>query len=166
MKKRLSIICLSVILCISAAACGNKTSSASKSSTENSKEEKESSINLKDGTYSGDFDTDSSMFRINESLKGKCSIKVENGKATAYIILNSKNIEKLFLGKAEDAKKDGATLIEPTIDKVKYEDGTTDEVYGFDVPLKEIDKEFNLAIIGTKGKWYDHKVKVSNVNPQ
>lgn len=28
-----------------------------------------------------------------------------------------------------------------------------------------MDEEFDLALIGTKGKWYDHKVKVSNATP-
>ena len=38
----------------------------------------------------------------------------------------------------------------------------TEEVYGFDIPVENIDEEFDLALIGTKGKWYDHKVKISN----
>ena len=46
--------------------------------------------------------------------------------------------------------------------KVTYSDGTTEEVYGFDVPVPALDEEFDLALIGTKGKWYDHKVSVSN----
>ena len=44
----------------------------------------------------------------------------------------------------------------------KYDDGTTEEVNGFDVEVPALDEEFDLALIGTKGKWYDHKVKVSN----
>ena len=35
-------------------------------------------------------------------------------------------------------------------------------VNGFDVPVPYLDKEFDLALIGTKGKWYDHKVSVSS----
>ena len=38
----------------------------------------------------------------------------------------------------------------------------TEEVYGFDLPVEAIDKEFDLALIGKKNKWYDHKVKVTN----
>ena len=74
--------------------------------------------------------------------------------------LYSKNIVNLFPGTAEDAEKDGAALLEPTTDTVEYSDGTTEEVYGFDVPVPALDEEFDLALIGTKGKWYDHKVKV------
>ena len=43
---------------------------------------------------------------------------------------------------------------------VNYSDGTSEEVYGFDVPVPALDKEFDLALIGTKGTWYDHKVSV------
>ena len=38
----------------------------------------------------------------------------------------------------------------------------TEEVYGFDIPVPAIDEEFDLALIGKKNKWYDHKVKVTN----
>ena len=34
--------------------------------------------------------------------------------------------------------------------------------YGFDIPVPALDEEFDVALIGTKGKWYDHKVSVSN----
>ena len=64
--------------------------------------------------------------------------------------------------KAADAKKDGAELLQPTTDTVTYDDVTTEEVNGFDVPVKALDKDFDLALIGTKGKWYDHTVSVTN----
>ena len=35
-------------------------------------------------------------------------------------------------------------------------------INGFDVPVPVLDEPFNLALIGTKGKWYDHEVIVSN----
>ena len=41
----------------------------------------------------------------------------------------------------------------------------TEEVYGFDVPVPALDEEFDLALIGSKGIWYDHKVSVSNPEP-
>ena len=71
----------------------------------------------------------------------------------------------LYPGLAEDAGKDGAKLLEPTEDTVTYSDGMTEEVYGFDVPVPALETEFDLALIGTKGKWYDHKVSVSNPVP-
>ena len=63
---------------------------------------------------------------------------------------------------SEDAQKSGAKLLEPTKDTVTYSDGTSEEVYGFDIPVEALDQEFDLAIIGTKGVWYDHKVSVSD----
>ena len=89
-------------------------------------------------------------------------VDVKDGKMTIHISLASQKIVNLFVGTAEDAAKEGAELLEPTVDTVTYSDGTTEEVYGFDVPVEALDKEFDLAIIGTKQKWYDHKVSVSN----
>ena len=43
-----------------------------------------------------------------------------------------------------------------------YSDGSTEEVYGFDVPVEALNQEFDLALLGTKGTWYDHKVSVSD----
>ena len=35
-------------------------------------------------------------------------------------------------------------------------------MYGFDVPVEALNQEFDLALLGTKGTWYDHKVSVSD----
>ena len=120
------------------------------------------STELADGTYSAKFDTDSSMFAVNEANNGRGVLTVKDGKMTIHISLASQKIVNLFVGTAEDAAKEGAELLEPTVDTVTYSDGTTEEVYGFDVPVEALDKEFDLAIIGTKQKWYDHKVNVSD----
>lgn len=121
-----------------------------------------SSESLEDGTYTVDFNTDSSMFRVNDALDGKGTLTVKNGKMTVHITLTSQNIVNLYLGKAKDAQKDGADLIEPVLDEVTNDQGETEEVNGFDVPVKAIGEDFDLALIGTKGKWYDHVVSVSN----
>lgn len=120
------------------------------------------STELADGTYSAKFDTDSSMFAVNEANDRRGVLTVKDGKMTIHISLASQKIVNLFVGTAEDAAKEGAELLEPTVDTVTYSDGTTEEVYGFDVPVEALDKEFDLAIIGTKQKWYDHKVSVSD----
>lgn len=117
---------------------------------------------LTDGTYTAAFNTDSSMFHVNEANDGQGTLTVKDGKMTIHISLASKNIVNLFVGTAEDAQKDGAALLEPTTDTVKYADGTEEEVYGFDVPVEALDQEFDLAILGKKGKWYDHKVSVAD----
>lgn len=117
---------------------------------------------LEDGVYTAEFDTDSSMFHVNEANDGKGELTVKDGKMTIHVSLNSKKIVNLFVGTAEDAQKDGAEILEPTTDTVTYSDGMTEEVYGFDIPVPAIDEEFDVALIGTKDKWYDHKVKVTN----
>lgn len=115
-----------------------------------------------DGVYSAEFSTDSSMFHVSEACDGKGTLTVKDGVMTIHISLGSKKILNLYPGLAEDAAKDGAVLLEPTTDTVTYSDGMTEEVYGFDVPVPAIGEEFDLALIGTKGKWYDHKVVVSD----
>lgn len=117
---------------------------------------------LPDGVYTAEFSTDSSMFHVSEACDSKGTLTVSDGVMTIHISLGSKKILNLYPGLAEDAAKDGAVLLEPTTDTVTYSDGMTEEVYGFDVPVPVIGEEFDLALIGTKGKWYDHKVKVSD----
>ena len=117
---------------------------------------------LPDGSYTAEFSTDSSMFHVSEACDGKGTLTVKDGVMTIHISLGSKKILNLYPGLAEDAAKDGAVLLQPTTDTVTYSDGMTEEVYGFDVPVPVIGEEFDLALIGTKGKWYDHKVKGSD----
>ena len=121
-----------------------------------------SEAQLADGVYTAEFSTDSSMFHVSEACDGKGTLTVKDGVMTIHISLGSKKILNLYPGLAEDAAKEGAVLLEPTTDTVTYSDGLTEEVYGFDVPVPAIGEEFDLALIGTKGKWYDHKVVVSD----
>lgn len=120
---------------------------------------------LADGIYTAEFHTDSSMFHVNEACDGKGTLTVKDGEMTIHISLTSKNIVNLYPGLAEDAQKEGAQLLEPTVDTVTYDDGMSEEVNGFDVPVPALDEEFDLALIGTKGVWYDHKVSVTNATP-
>lgn len=124
--------------------------------------EQKTSLELEDGIYIVDFDTDSSMFHVNESCEGKGTLTVTDGKMVLHISLPSKNVVNLFLGLAEDAKKESAQILQPTIDMVTYSDGITEEVHGFDIPIFVLEEEFDLALLGTKGTWYNHKVCVSN----
>lgn len=122
----------------------------------------ESKPELPDGVYTADFSTDSSMFHVSEACDGKGTLTVEDGKMTIHISLGSKNIVNLYPGLATDAQKEGAEILQPTVDTVTYSDGFTEEVNGFDVPVPALEQEFDLALLGKKGKWYDHKVIVSN----
>ena len=121
-----------------------------------------SDAGIADGMYQADFNTDSSMFHVNEAKDGKGILVVNEGKMTIHIVMPSKNIVNLFCGTAEDAQKEGAELLEPLTEEVMYSDGTKEEVNTFDVPVPYLDEAFDLALIGTKGTWYDHKVSVSN----
>ena len=122
---------------------------------------------LADGVYTATFKTDGSMFKTNETYKNQFTLTVKDGKMTIHVVMASKKIVNLFLGSAEDAKKEGALLLQPTTETVDYHDGTApEEVNAFDIPVPVIGEEFDLALIGTKGKWYDHKVIVLNPVPQ
>ena len=124
------------------------------------------SSSLEDGVYIADFNTDSSMFHVNEACDGKGTLTVKDGEMTIHVSLTSKKILNLYYGLAADAVKEGAQLLDPTTDSVTYSDGMTEEVYGFDIPVPALDEEFDVALIGTKGTWYDHKVSVSNPEPK
>ena len=120
---------------------------------------------LPDGVYTADFNTDSSMFHANESCDGKGTLTVADGRMTMHVSLQSKKIVNLYLGMAADAADHEAYWLQPTTDTVTYSDGTSEEVYGFDIPVAAVDTDFQLAILGTKGTWYDHTVSVANAEP-
>ncbi|MBR2742525.1 MAG: iron transporter [Clostridia bacterium] len=117
---------------------------------------------LADGVYSADFETDSGMFHVNEACGGKGTLTVSGGEMTIHISLVSKRIINIYAGTAEEAKADEANIISPTTDEITYSDGMTEEVFGFDLPVPVLGEEFDCAILGESGKWYDHKVKVAN----
>ena len=176
-----SLLAVSALLAASLAGCGSSASSAASSaSSEAVSSVAESAVSeaasesaaassartLKDGTYTAEFDTDSSMFHVNEASDGKGTLTVEDGQMTLHISLQSKKIVNLYVGMAADAPDHEADWLQPTTDTVTYSDGTSEEVYGFDVPVAALDTDFQLAILGTKGKWYDHTVSVRNVEAQ
>lgn len=164
MKKITALLCMLMLSVSLVTGCGSRSGDTSDDSSKSDAAEQQGDKDaaLEDGVYSADFDTDSSMFHVSEACEGKGTLTVENGEMTIHISLASKNIVNLFPGLAEDAQKDGAEILEPTTDTVTYSDGISEEVYGFDVPVPALDEEFDLALLGTKGKWYDHKVSVSN----
>ena len=127
---------------VMAAGAKAATATVKEDSAEETKEEKTETSEdtaLEDGTYVAEFDSDSGMFHANEANDGKGILTVKDGEMTFYVSLASKHIVNLFVGTAEDAQKDGAKLLEPTTDTVTYSDGMTEEVYGFDIPVENID---------------------------
>lgn len=175
MKKTIAIL-LMALMVFSLAACGSAPEEATTQTTESVTEaptEPETTeaaavpaaAVLEDGVYTVDFDTDSGMFHVNESLEGKGTLTVQDGAMTVHVTLVSKSILNLYPGSAEEAKQDEAGWLQPTEDEVTYKDGFKETVYGFDVPVPVLDEEFPLALIGKKGTWYDHLVSVSNPVP-
>lgn len=171
-KKRIAVLGMLLLTGVLFAGCSGKnseqssTDTATKAPVSESKEiEEESKAELSDGVYTAEFTTDSSMFHVNEACDGKGTLTVENGEMTIHVSLVSKRIVNLYQGLAEDAQKEGAKLLSPTEDTVTYSDGLTEDVYGFDIPVPVLDQEFDVALVGEKGTWYDHKVKVSNPEP-
>lgn len=121
---------------------------------------------LEDGVYLATFDTDSGMFHPNEACEGKGFLFVKDGVMTIHVALVSKQIVNLFNGLAEDAEElDEEELIQPSKDEITYSDGYTEKVHGFNVFVPQLNEEFDLALIGKKQKWYDHKVSVSDPQP-
>ena len=166
MKRKIALLLISVfcLATVFAGCSGNDSSESASSGSETQSEQpaEREEVSLEDGTYTADFNTDSGMFHANEACDGKGTLTVKDGEMTIHVSLVSKNIVNLYPGLAEDAQKEGAELLQPTTDTVTYSDGISEEVYGFDIPVPALDEEFDLALIGTKGAWYDHKVSVSN----
>ena len=192
-RKNIAVVGMLLVTCLSSVGCGQKKdkqeslaatkTSAFETASEKQTEEKteketeskteadtktavSESDELADGVYTADFNTDSSMFHVNEACDGKGTLTVKDGEMTIHVSLTSKKILNLYYGLAADAVKEGAQLLDPTTDSVTYSDGMTEEVYGFDIPVPALDEEFDVALIGTKGTWYDHKVSVSNPEPK
>ena len=145
MKKKLLVLVLSAVMAVGMmSGCGaksdtsdTKAKTAESSSAKEEETEEQTECELEDGTYTAEFKTDSGMFHVNEANDGKGTLTVKDGKMTIHVSLVSKKIVNLF-------------------------EGTSEEVYGFDIPVPELDKEFDVALLGKKGVWYDHKVSVTN----
>ena len=169
MKRILSCVVTASLALSLLAGCGASSTASSVASGAASSEAASAAASsaaetaaLPDGVYTADFETDSSMFHANEACDGKGTLTVESGEMTFHVSLASKKIVNLYLGKAADAEANEADWLQPTTDTVTYSDGTSEEVYGFDIPVSALDADFDLAILGTKGKWYDHVVSVRN----
>ncbi len=181
MKKVKGILLLTVMAAALTTACagnGDSDSESTQSPKEDSgyeqtadpvsEETKEPSVatgeavQLEDGVYTATFETDSSMFKVNETKDGKGTLTVENGEMTIHVSLSGSGILKVYPGTADEAKADEANALDYTEDEVTYTDGTSETVHGFDIPVPYIDEEYTVSIIGSKGVWYDHVVSVSD----
>ena len=164
MKKFLSIVCAGV-LAAALTACTAAPAASQSAASSAASVQAQSAPALADGVYQASFSTDSSMFHANEACDGKGVLTVQNGQMSIYVTLAGKGIVNLFPGTAEDAQKPGAEWLQPTLETVHYSDGTTDEANAFLIPVPYLDEEFDVALVGKKGTWYDHKVSVSDPQP-
>ncbi len=158
--KRWIAVALAVLCLLTLVACGPAAAPAEETTAPAAEEPA-----LPDGVYTATFTTDSTMFHANETKDGKGILTVENGEMTIHVTLASTSILHLYVGTAEEAQADGAVLLDPTLEEVKYSDGTTDEANAFDIPVPYLDEDFPCALIGKKGVWYDHSVSVSDPEP-
>ena len=165
MKKFLSIVCAGVLAAALTACTAAPAASQSAAASSAASVQAQSAPALADGVYQASFSTDSSMFHANEACDGKGVLTVQNGQMSIYVTLAGKGIVNLFPGTAEDARKPGAEWLQPTLETVHYSDGTTDEANAFLIPVPYLDEEFDVALVGKKGTWYDHKVSVSDPQP-
>ena len=133
--RSVSLLAVSALLTASLAGCGGSVSSAASSASSEvassvaasavSEAASESAIAssalaLEDGVYTVDFDTDSSMFHVNEAENGKGKLTVKDGQMTLHISLQSKKIVNLYVGTAADAPDHEADWLQPTTDTVTY----------------------------------------------
>lgn len=172
MKRQLLILTLAALLLAGCGAATEAESTAAPAQSESAAAtetpdtaETAPAAALPDGVYTAEFKTDSSMFHANEACEGMGTLTVADGKMVFHVSLQSQKIVNLYLGTAADAPAHEADWLQPTLDTVTYSDGTTDEVYGFDIPVEAVDADFSLAILGTKGTWYDHTVSVADAVP-
>ena len=174
MKKGMSIVVavMMFVMVLAVAGCSSGSSgsasasaasgSASASASAASASSASATQKLANGEYTAKFNTDSSMFHVNDANDGKGVLTVSDNGMTIHVSLASTRIVNLYAGTAKEAEADSANVIQPTTDKVTNKDGTEEEVYGFDIPVPAIGQEFDVAILGEKGTWYDHKVSVSD----
>jgi len=99
---------------------------------------------IKDGTYSIDVASSSSMFKI-----VSCELTVKEGKMTAVMTMSGKGYLKLYMGTGEEAV---AASDDDCIPFVENENGE----HTFTVPVEELDKAVDCtAFSKNKEKWYD-----------
>ncbi len=88
-KTCLALSALVVLCCTLLAACG-------KAAAPGPVDDGVAAPAVADGVYLADFNTDSSMFRVNETKNGKGTLTAANGEMVIHITLQSKNILNLF----------------------------------------------------------------------
>lgn len=102
---------------------------------------------VKDGSYSVEVESSSSMFRIVEA-----ELTVKDGDMTAVITLSGTGYIKLFMGTGEQAVEASET------DYAVYKENQ-EGAYTFTVPVEALNQELPCTGFSKrKEKWYDHQI--------
>lgn len=104
-------------------------------------------FDVKDGNYSIEVESSSSMFRIVDA-----ELKVENGEMEATITLSGTGYLKLFMGTGEEAAAADASAY------LAYKEDAEGR-YTYTVPVEALDKKLNCAAYSRKKEqWYDRVI--------
>ncbi len=96
---------------------------------------------IKDGTYTIDVQSSSSMFKITE-----CKLTVSEGKMTAVMTMGGKGYLHIFMGKGENAEESGY---------IPFKENDNGE-HTYTVPVEALDMEIECAAYSkNKEQWYD-----------
>ena len=142
-----SLVILLTAVSISAMTAGTAFPAFAEATEAEAEETKDGAENaadseLEDGVYGVEFDTDSSMFHVNEACNGRATLTVKDGKMTVHITLVSKNIENVFLGTAEDAQKN---ILPERAKQNKYKKGhRMNRFRSCDVPFRLLINPYSL----------------------
>lgn len=102
---------------------------------------------IKNGTYSIEVESSSSMFRIT-----KAELTVKDEEMEAVLTLSGKGYLKLFMGTGEEAAS------APESAYIDYQEDA-EGMYTYTVPVEALDKALNCAAFSErKQKWYDRVI--------
>ncbi len=99
---------------------------------------------LKDGVYSIDVDSSSSMFRV-----AGCQLTVKDGSMNAVMTMGGTGYLKLYMGTGKEAVSASEDDYIPYVE-------TAEGVHTFEVPVKALDMGIDCSAFSkNKEKWYD-----------
>ena len=127
MKKITVLMIVVALLCMMLAGCKTETA--------------------KDGTYSIEVESSSSMFKIVDA-----QLTISGDEMSAVLTLSGTGYEKLYMGTGEDALQDSD-------DKCIYFVENAEGQYTYEVPVVALDQDIDCAAWSIrKQEWYDRVI--------
>lgn len=142
-----------------------KADAAKTQAPENDEKPSEDSIykadgKLKNGTYSVDAETDSSMFAVTD---GK--LIVEDDRMEAIITLKGTGFDKIYMGSAKEAASANEEDIIGSMPGIT--DATESKRTFWNIPVESLDKNIVISARSSrKRRWYDHTINFKSKNIQ